>query len=361
MKTSLFPLALVSIPLLLISCSGGEGQTADSPSDSYYESLTSQSDLLVTNQIIDVIAFGSCNSERKDQPLWPIITQDSPDLWIWTGDNVYADTEDPVKFRETYDLQMSNVDYASFVESVPFITGTWDDHDYGVNDGGVEYPAKELAKSEMYRFLGVSEEDPSRSRAGTHRSYDYGPEDRRVKVILLDTRWFRDPIERTSGENATYLPNQDGTLLGDEQWAWLGHQLEDPDADVTVIVSSIQVVAAEHRFEKWANFPNELQRFYDLIAEKQPKNTFIISGDRHAGEISVQEIDGHDKPLVDITSSGLTNTWSRLFDETNSRAVTDKVIDINYGLIEIDWSNPEDPSVSVSIKGMEGTFHSIEI
>jgi alkaline phosphatase D len=289
-----------------------------------------------------------------------VIAQDEPDLWIWTGDNVYADTEDPAKFRETYDLQLSNTAYASFVESVPFLTGTWDDHDYGVNDGGAEYPEKELAKDEMYRFLGVSDDDPSQSRSGTHRSYNYGPEDRRVKVILLDTRWFRDPIERTSGENAAYLPNEEGTLLGEEQWAWLERQLGDSEADVTVIVSSIQVIAA-HRFEKWANFPNELQRFYDLLAEKQPKNAFIISGDRHAGEISVEDIEGWADPLVDITSSGLTNTWSRMFDETNSRAVTDKVIDINYGLIEIDWSNPDDPAVNASIKGMEGTYHAYEI
>lgn len=359
MNQTLKTILILSLSLTLLSCTGGGDGASEATTN--IPSLSPQSDMMVTDQVIDVIAFGSCNSEQKEQPLWPVIAQEDPDLWIWTGDNVYADTEDPVKFRETYDLQLANADYASFVESVPFLTGTWDDHDYGVNDGGVEYPAKELAKAEMYRFLGVSEDDPSQSRAGTHRSYDYGPEDRRVKVILLDTRWFRDPIERTSGENATYLPNEDGTLLGEEQWAWLERQLEDPEADVTVIVSSIQVIAAEHRFEKWANFPNELQRFYDLLAEKQPKNAFIISGDRHAGEISVEDLEGWADPLVDVTSSGLTNTWSRMFDETNSRAVTDKVIDINYGLIEIDWSNAEDPTVNVSIKGLEGTYHAYEI
>lgn len=359
MKFNLFLSITASLTFTLLSCTGEDNRTSDASLSN--ASFRPQSDMMVTDQVIDVIAFGSCNSEQKEQPLWPVIAQEDPDLWIWTGDNVYAASEDPVKFRETYDLQLANTAYTSFVESVPFLTGTWDDHDYGVNDGGVEYPAKELAKAEMYRFLGVSDDDPSQSRAGTHRSYDYGPGDRRVKVILLDTRWFRDSIERTSGENATYLPNEEGTLLGEEQWAWLERQLEDPEADVTVIVSSIQVIAAEHRFEKWANFPNELQRFYDLLAEKQPKNTFIISGDRHAGEISVEGLEGWSDPLVDVTSSGLTNTWSRMFDETNSRAVTDKVININYGLIEIDWSNPQDPAVRVSIKGMEGTYHAYEI
>ena len=104
---------------------------------------------------VTTIAFGSCNDEDKPQPLWPVIAAEKPDLWIWTGDNVYADTEDPEVFRAKYDKQLANPGYRAFIDSVPFMTGTWDDHDYGKNDGGVEYPAKDLAKREMYRFLGV--------------------------------------------------------------------------------------------------------------------------------------------------------------------------------------------------------------
>ena len=315
--------------------------------------LGGEADVIVTDHVVTRIAFGSCNSQDKPQPLWASIQQENPDLWIWTGDNVYADTEDPEVFRDTYERQLANADYSKFVNSIPFLTGIWDDHDYGVNDGGAEYPQKHLAKQEMYRFLNVPKNDPSRLRAGAYRSYDYGPPEKRVRVILLDTRWFRDSLERTQGREATYIANLDGTILGADQWRWLEQQLSDPEPDVTVLVSSIQVVASEHRFEKWANFPNEQSRLYRLLAKTKPSNLFVISGDRHAAEISEQQIAGWGKTLVDITSSGLTNTWSREFPEVNSRAIGPKVIAKNYGLIQIDWTNAEPPLVTVSIRGVD--------
>lgn len=321
-------------------------------------SMPSEADALVTTETISRIAFGSCNSERKPQPLWPVIAKDEPSLWIWTGDNIYADTEDPQVFRAKYDRQLEHTGYEAFARRVPFMTGTWDDHDYGVNDGGNEYPQKELAKAELYRFLNVPDGDLSRERPGIYRRYDYGPADQRVRVILLDTRWFRDPLERTKGPDRTYVPNTLGTILGDAQWAWLETQLSDSEPEVTIIVSSIQVVASEHRFEKWANFPNEQNRLYELLAKHQTSRVFVISGDRHAGEISAESVKPGSKPLIDVTSSGLTNTWSRQFDETNSRALGPKVIENNYGLIEIDWRDTPNPTVRISIKGAKGAIQS---
>ena len=321
-------------------------------------SMPSEADALVTTETVSRIALGSCNSERKPQPLWPVIAKDEPSLWIWTGDNIYADTEDPQVFRAKYDRQLEHTGYEAFARRVPFMTGTWDDHDYGVNDGGNEYPQKELAKGELYRFLNVPEDDLSRKRPGIYRRYDYGPADQRVRVILLDTRWFRDPLERTEGPDRTYVPNTAGTILGDAQWAWLETQLSDSEPEVTIIVSSIQVVASEHRFEKWANFPNEQNRLYELLAKRKTSKVFVISGDRHAGEVSAESVKSGSKPLIDVTSSGLTNTWSRQFDETNSRALGPKVIENNYGLIEIDWYDKSNPFVRISIKGAKGAIQS---
>jgi alkaline phosphatase D len=318
--------------------------------------VPSSADTLVTTETVSRIAFGSCNSERKPQPLWPVIAKDEPSLWIWTGDNIYADTEDAQVFRAKYDQQLEHPGYGAFARRVPFMTGTWDDHDYGVNDGGNEYPKKELAKAELYRFLSVPDDDVSRERPGIYRHYDYGPADQRVRVILLDTRWFRDPLERTEGPDRSYIPNTVGTVLGDAQWTWLETQLSDPEPEVTIIVSSIQVVASEHRFEKWANFPNEQNRLYELLSKYQGGKVFVISGDRHAGEISAESVKSGPTPLIDVTSSGLTNTWSRQFDETNSRALGPKVIENNYGLIEIDWRDAASPVVTISIKGTEGVI-----
>jgi alkaline phosphatase D len=45
------------------------------------------------------IAFGSCASQEKDQPIWQNVINKSPDLFIFTGDNIYADTEDTIVMK----------------------------------------------------------------------------------------------------------------------------------------------------------------------------------------------------------------------------------------------------------------------
>lgn len=306
---------------------------------------------LNAQSLIQSIAFGSCNRENRPQSHWAPIAATHPDVFIWTGDNVYADTQDPVVFRTKYDMQMNHPEYVQFLTQVPTIIGTWDDHDYGVNDGGKEYPAKELAKAELYRFLGMPEDEPSRAYDGIYHVRTFGIGDQTVKVILLDTRWFRDPLVKDS-TNRVNLPT-DGKLLGEAQWAWLETELAKNDAAFHVIVSSIQLIARDHRFEKWGNFPNELNRFHRLLSTYKPNGIFVISGDRHVAEISIETIPGLESPLVDITASGLTNVWSSIMDETNTRAHSPKFYERNFGLIEFDWT-AESPTATISIVDMNG-------
>ena len=87
-------------------------------------SMPSEADALVTTETVSRIAFGSCNSERKPQPLWHVIAKDEPSLWIWTGDNIYARTEDPQVFRAKYNRQLEHTGYEALARRVPFMTGT---------------------------------------------------------------------------------------------------------------------------------------------------------------------------------------------------------------------------------------------
>src|SRR6478736_4282637 len=80
-----------------------------------------------------IIAFGSCSDEDKPQELWNDIVKQKPSLWIWGGDNVYADSGDTLNLKARYAKQKSDSGYQQLLQTCP-ITGTWDDHDYGVND-----------------------------------------------------------------------------------------------------------------------------------------------------------------------------------------------------------------------------------
>jgi alkaline phosphatase D len=96
-------------------------------------------------------AFASCNRQDYENNFWNLITKKSPDLFVWLGDVVYADEMDirsfkwnlpPIhKVQEKYNLQKRKEEYTKLVENVPVI-GIWDDHDYGMNNGGRDNPDK---------------------------------------------------------------------------------------------------------------------------------------------------------------------------------------------------------------------------
>ncbi|MEQ9439955.1 MAG: alkaline phosphatase D family protein [Cyclobacteriaceae bacterium] len=301
-----------------------------------------------TSQLLTTIAFGSCNRQDEPQPLWEEVIAQQPDLWIWLGDNIYADTDDMDSLRQMYQTQLDQPDYQRLYTQVP-IVGIWDDHDYGVNDGGKNYAEKVESRNAMLEFLHVSADQSVWNRAGGYQSYTFGPAGKQVKIILLDTRYFRDSLADSEVEGHRYDPNPDGDVLGENQWVWLENELSKSTAQLNIIGSSIQVIANEHWFEKWGNFPKARQRLLNLIAASDAEGVVILSGDRHFGEISRMELPEMEYPLYDITSSGLTHVYEEA-NEENLHRVSDLAKSLNYGLIQINWQ-ASPPQVTYQIKG----------
>jgi alkaline phosphatase D len=297
------------------------------------------------SKAVTKIAFGSCSDQKRAQPLWDDIVAQKPDVWIWLGDNIYGDSESMDTLKAKYELQKANPVYAKLRESSSII-GVWDDHDYGVNDGGKEYPMRKQSQQLMLDFLDVPRNSPLRTREGGYSSWTYGPKDQKVKVILLDGRYFRDPLKK---ENKVNMPDPDADILGEAQWKWLEAELTGSDADLHIIGCGIQFLPEEHPYEKWANFPTARKRFLDLLGKTKPKGAMLISGDRHIAEISKTTVPGLDYELYDITSSGLTHV-SKPHEEPNRHRVGTMVASLNYGLIQIDWSK-KPVHVSVKING----------
>ena len=57
---------------------------------------------LDNNRVVTSLAFGSCIKEHKKQKIWQQIKKDNPDLFIFLGDNIYADTEDMAVMKAKY-------------------------------------------------------------------------------------------------------------------------------------------------------------------------------------------------------------------------------------------------------------------
>jgi alkaline phosphatase D len=307
------------------------------------------------------IAFGSCANQNLDQPIWDAVAAANPDLFLFVGDNIYADTEDMELMKAKYAKLAAKPGFQKLKQTCP-ILATWDDHDYGVNDGGAWYPKREESAKIMLDFFEVPAGSPQRGHAGIYGSHTFGPPGKRVQVILLDTRTFKSrqvkdtrPKDELKKLNLVgwYVPNPDltTTLLGADQWTWLEAQLRQP-ADVRIIASSIQVIADEKGMESWGNFPHERNRLYDLIGRTGAEGVVFLSGDVHFSEVS-RTADGP-YPLSDFTSSGLTNSNPGWAAAVNRHRVGHLAYaKPTFGLVEIDWTAPS-PVISLQARGLKG-------
>ncbi|PKU81774.1 alkaline phosphatase D [Dendrobium catenatum] len=302
----------------------------------------------LSDAVVSRIAFGSCANQSAPQPIWNAIIDFAPQLFIWLGDNIYGDNRRPLRFfgreatfgplkntprffpseesemRRRYQLAKAQPGYSQLRKRAQVI-GTWDDHDYGLNDAGKEFSEKNTSQRLLLDFLDEPEDSARRRQAGVYASYLFGPKGKQVKVsdqlcfelilswslvvlpqvILLDTRYHRDPLF------------SDGTILGESQWEWLEKELYGPGSEITIIASSIQIVSNLSAstgpifyVESWGHFPKERERLYKLISDSERSGVFFISGDVHFAEITRYDC-GCEYPLYDITSSGLTQAVER--------------------------------------------------
>lgn len=225
------------------------------------------------------------------------------------------------------------------------ILAAWDDHDYGVNDGGKEYARKVESEAEFHLFFGTPKYADVRKYPGTYQVQYYGDPGKRLQVIILDTRYFRDPLillpQRASNGSYARDMNPKSTVLGNAQWEWLEKQLQTP-ADFRIIVSSIQFLPQDHCWERWENFPLERQRLLNLLKTHVTKPVLFVSGDRHMGEIMALKTSDPNSPgypVYELTSSGLTNAGGGQKGELNRHRVSPTNFQSrNFGMIEIDWA-----------------------
>lgn len=303
------------------------------------------------------IAFGSCAHQGMvkglSQAIWKPIVQAKPDLFLFLGDNIYADTYNADLKWQKYQQLAALPGFKALKRTCP-IRATWDDHDYGLNDSGAEFREKVSSQKLFLDFFEVPANSPRRRREGVYHAEIFGPPGQRIQVILLDTRYFRGPLQRNTGpDGGKYTANTDRsvTMLGPAQWAWLNDQLSRP-ADIRLLVSSIQVLAQDHGWERWMTMPHERAKLFNLIHSTGAEGVIILSGDRHVAELSCMKNGPGGYPLYDLTSSGLTMSYP-IEGEPNRWRVGEMYTPNNFGLIEVDWKNP-DPRITLHIRNIEG-------
>lgn len=333
--------------------------SADLALEAYYNTISDSAlprapdgpALPAADTVLTRILVGSCHDEELDDPAMTKIAGMEADLFLMIGDNVYGDRDGPryaqndpdlTELRESFSDLGRQPEFVAVRAAHPMMVA-WDDHDYGFNDAGREFPFRRFAERIHENFWGLADEPDVGARDGTYYARSFGPDGQRVQIIMLDTRFFRSELTATDEWGAKgkerYMPSSDPDqdMLGTAQWTWLAEELQKP-ADIRLIVSSIQVLPQVHGYEAWATMPQERQKLFSQIKQSGAKGVVFVSGDRHTGFL-YEDTSPLDYTAFELTSSSLNKSFNDTSDEYDARQIGDGVAIENIGDIQIDWSS----------------------
>lgn len=303
------------------------------------------------------LSFASCADQDKPQPIWASIEKNQPQLMIMLGDNIYASKKEQKPISEQYAKLNKISEYRSVREKVPFMA-TWDDHDFGQNDGGETNEEKFEAKTQFIKNWPYVKNLISESQTGIYHSKTFGQKKNILQVIMLDTRFGRSDLKKNEEQSAAekliapkpFLPddNPNKKILAEDQWNWLEKELKKPAA-FRIISSSIQVIANDHQFEKWGNFPHERERFFKLLKKLKIKNAIILSGDRHMSAIAKYEIKGLG-PIYEVTASAINRPARPGNNLIDASYLAEGYGQVNFGYMDINW---QERKANIEIKSLE--------
>lgn len=335
-----------------------EPVTAESALEQYYDTIPDSAlpvapagkPLPAETSVLTRILVASCADEEKANPALLRMSREQADLMLMIGDNVYGDRDgeayvsndiELLELRNAFGDLAASSEFQAARAAHPMMVA-WDDHDYGANDAGREFPFRRFAERIHERFWGLDQENDVGNWDGTYYARSFGPAGQRVQIIMLDTRFFRSALTPTNEYGAPgkerYIPASGETqdMLGNEQWTWLQNQLAQP-ADIRLVVSSIQVLPTVHGWEAWSTLPAERQRLFNMIKQSQANGVVFISGDRHTSFL-YRDNAVLDHPALELTASSLNVSFATESAERDARQIGPGFAPENFGDVAIDWT-----------------------
>ncbi len=206
--------------------------------------------------------------------IYPAIRHLDPRFVVFTGDNVYYDSERPVArtsalaryhWQRMYSLPRH-------VELLRSLASYWekDDHDTVKDDC---WPGQRLGQLTFEEGLRLFRQQVPMGES-TYRTFRWG---KFLQIWLTEGRDFRSPNSMPDGPEKT--------IWGKEQKAWLFRTLKESDAIWKVLISPTPLVGPD-RTKKGDNHSNaafrhegdEIRRW---LKDNVPGNCFVVCGDRH--------------------------------------------------------------------------------
>jgi len=274
---------------------------------------------------------GSC-SKLEDQSIFSEIAKTNPDLFLFIGDNHYANSNNLNTLRWYYRWSLERPERLALAQTVPTIA-VWDDHDFtGNNTNGYA-----IGKDTALRVFKEYWANPSSGLSetpGVFFSYRYGD----TEFFMLDDRYYR---------------TLDGSLLGQTQTNWLITQLGSSTAVFKFLVSGSQWTQLGSA-DSWAAFPQATEDLFSELENRQISGVVLVSGDIHRSEFRLLSRTGTNAyNLPELTSSPLANTNSSCRSDSE---VSDCFDEGNYFIsVEVDTTQA-DPKLDAHIIAGDGTI-----
>ena len=191
---------------------------------------------------------------------------------IAEGETVLPDKTVLQAFRNKYS-RVFDENFQKMASSIPLMA-IWDDHDYGKDNSDGTYPYKEEAKrvfKESYPVYPFGMEN-----GGIYYKFSIAD----VDVFVLDTRWYRSPMQNEDGE--------DKKMLGEEQLAWLLNGLKESKAAFKIVFSTVSMndyggdtSSGRPGYDSWMGYKFERNQILSFVADNNIQGVLVFSGDQH--------------------------------------------------------------------------------
>jgi len=225
------------------------------------------------------------------------IAKKGSEFTLWIGDYLYymkkdSKSKEGMLRKQTRNRKLNKID--EFLQTQPQYS-IWDDHDFGPNNCGKDYPLCNQSL-EVFKQFWPNPAYGTAAAQGCFFDFSYGDAD----FFMLDTRTY---LTKPAAPSASYL--------GNEQLEWLKQKLLASKAAFKFIASGSQVLNVISRHECYYHYKDEFNDLLSFIEKHNIAGVVFLSGDRHHSELMKMERDSS-YALYDFTSSPVTSFRNRL-------------------------------------------------
>lgn len=215
------------------------------------------------------VGFVSC-ANSTSEPVWERMAALRLDQVVLGGDTPYVDVADLPTIRQKQRAFLETPFIKALVRGTSTV-GTWDDHDFGINNGnGVN--AADRRENTRRAFVEYRAHDQfGTGTEGIYHKVDLGA----MEIFLLDPRWWSQtlpsPVDPTKR-----------TCYGPEQWQWIQQALEASKAPFKVLTMG-QIWQDKKNSENDDQFTYWYERdaLFDFIRAKKIPGVVLVGGDIH--------------------------------------------------------------------------------